>query len=229
MKINRPLDQLFTNEARIQILRTLFKFPGEFTGRHISRLSSLPHATSRLNLKALEGSDILTVKHVGRSNLYSLNKNNILYQPLAALFEAEQSVMRELEGRLTHALRDNQDISNKLIHASLYGSIVKEDESPDSDIDLFLLFKDDIDKSKLDELLDPVREEVSKHFGNHLHIMSFYCNRRKNCDELLSLNLVKEVAHYGKKLYGEDLEEVLDLWQKEQRQRRHIRAKKNSS
>ncbi len=226
MKINRPLDQLFANEARIQILRTLFKFPGEFTGRHIARLSNLPHATARLNLKVLEESDILNVKYAGKSKLYSLNKDNIMYKPLASLFEAEESVMNKLQAKLVSALQSYQDIRNQLVHASLYGSIAKGDERSDSDIDILLLFKHHVDDSRIYEVFEPLKEEIFKHYGNELHITNFCWDRHDKQCRLPKLSFLHEVASTGTTLYGDDLEEVLERWQKEQKQRKRSQAKR---
>ncbi|GFP43828.1 hypothetical protein HKBW3C_02958, partial [Candidatus Hakubella thermalkaliphila] len=36
MKFKRTLDDMLGNKKRVHILRTLFRYPGEFTGRHIA-------------------------------------------------------------------------------------------------------------------------------------------------------------------------------------------------
>lgn len=214
MKINRQLDQLFANGPRVQILRTLFGFPGEFTGRHISRLSGLPHATTRLNLKTLEETGILNVKYAGKSKLFSLNKDNILFKPLFDLFAAEQSVITELKNKLIDALSSNREIRNALVHASIYGSVAKSDERFDSDIDVFLVFARNVHKNKLDATLESLEDEVAKRFGNYLHV-SYWFQADKSRQALPSPNLLNEISQHGITIYGKDLKEILDLWQKE--------------
>ncbi|HZD60035.1 MAG TPA: nucleotidyltransferase domain-containing protein [Anaerolineae bacterium] len=205
----------------------MFRFPGEFTGRHIARLSRLPHATARLNLKALEESDILNVKHAGRSKLYSLNTNNILYKPLTDLFEAEQSVMRELENRIVSALLSNDTIKDALSHVSIYGSIAQGNERPDSDIDVFLAFKHEIDESKLDQVLLPLEDEISASFGNQLHVMTITCKTSDNrWRDLLKPAFLQELSNNGKLLYGDSIEEVLAACQEKQKQLQHTQEKK---
>ncbi len=218
MKINQPLDQLFANEARSQILRTLFKFPGEFTGRHIARLCHLPHATARLNLIAFEESNMLNVKHIGKSKVYSLNANNVLYQPLAALFEAEQAVKQELEQKLNDTLLSDVAIRNALAHASLYGIVVKGDERPCSDIDVLLIFKREIDKNHLDQILEPLEDDISKSFGKQLHVMLIECKANDNkWRDLLRPTFVQKLSQHSKLLYGKSIEEVLAACQKKQK------------
>lgn len=229
MKVNRPLDQLFANEARIQILRTLFKFPGEFTGRHIARLSRIPHATARLNLIALEDSDILKVKYIGRSKVYSLNTDNILYKPLAELFEAEQSVMQELESKLINALLSDNKIKNALAHASIYGSVARGDEHPGSDIDLLLIFDRKVDKSELEKVLDPLEDEISTSFGKQLHVMLIECKTSNNeWRNALRPTFLNELAEHSKILYGNDVTEILIACQKKQKQSQRNPAKKKT-
>jgi len=229
MKVNRPLDQLLANEARIQILRTLFKFPGEFTGRHIARLSRLPHATARLNLIALEDGDILKVKYIGRSKVYSLNTDNILRKPLADLFEAEQSVMQALESKLINALLSDNKIKNALAHASIYGSVIRGDERPDSDIDLLLIFDRKVDKSKLEKVLDQLDDEISTSFGKQLHIMLIECKTGSNeWRNALRPAFLNELAEHSKILYGKDATEVLIARQKKQKQSQRNPAKKKA-
>lgn len=229
MKINKPLNQLFANEARIQILRTLFKFPGEFTGRHIARLSHLPHSTARLNLVSLEASDMLNVKYAGRSKLYSLNTDNILYKPLADLFSAEKSVLGKLEGRLINTLLGDVKTKDALAHASLYGSVARGDERPGSDIDVLLVFEHTVDESHLNQVLEPLEDDISKSFGKHLHIMTVECKTSDSkWRDLLRPTFVEDVSRHGKLLYGDPIEEVIISCQKKQKRSQHNRAKKKA-
>ena len=140
----KPLNDLIGNATRIDILRTFFQYPGEFTGRHIAKLCRLPQATVQKQLDVLTAHHVLTFKQVGPSRLFSLNAKHILHYALMDLFKREQEMLEKIEARIKKSIDENRQLRNNVVHASTFGSIATCQNTQESDLDLFLVIRDNI-------------------------------------------------------------------------------------
>lgn len=206
MKLHNSLDEVLGNRTKVQILRTLFQYPGEFTGRHIARLCNLPTMPVLRNLNELASNDLLNVKQAGRSKLFSLNKSNVMYKPLKNIFLAEKSFPEKLEKIIRDYIEENPKIRNKIVHAALFGSFLKQQEEPGSDIDLLLLLEAKTDKDKVHEYFQYLDSKIGTLFGNHLHL---YMEVLPKDGKLKSLNraFIRHMES-GKRIYGIKAEQL---------------------
>lgn len=214
MRLTKPLNVIIGNQTRVEILRTFFKYPGEFTGRHIARLCELPQATVQKQLQVLVDNDILTFRQIGRSKIFSLKEKSILYPALKSLYEAEGKVLSQVEDLIRKAIRRSSYFRNELVHASIYGSVAKGKETPQSDIDIFLLFKNQFDKHLAGENLENVSEQITTISGMHLHPYAWSLKKFNK----LNKELVHNLEENSRLIYGIDLEEVKKKWRSSQRQ-----------
>jgi DNA-binding transcriptional ArsR family regulator len=208
VKFKRTLDEILGNKKRLTVLRYLFHYPGEFTGRHIARLCSLSQASIQAHLKALADNDILKVNYIGRSRIFKLNKQNILYKPLEELFRAEDRLVHELERIIKDSIKQNPRLRESLGSASIYGSILTSEARPDSDIDLFLLFKNRKDEKAVDEHFRELEARINTLFGNRLHLYA------TNIAELEKLRKSKKAIFNSLRsshlVYGEELDKLME-------------------
>lgn len=217
MRLSKPLNDILGNRTRVEILRTFFKYPGEFTGRHVARLSNLPQAAVQEQLQALADNNVLNVKHFGRSKVFSLNDSNILYKTLKALFEAEEKVLSNIENVLKRKIEEDKELRNYIAHASIYGSIVEGMETPHSDIDLFILFKEPCDEKRINEKFDSLRNWLTTTSGKNLHIYQW------NLDKLnrLNRNLLRDIEASSRPIYGSEIKE-LKKWSDRRKQEARV-------
>jgi len=207
MKLKKILDDVLGNKKRINILRTMFRYPGEFTGRHIARLCGLPQTSVQTHLKKLADNDILKINYIGRSRIFSLNEENMLFQPLRELFLAEDKIVSQLVSLIKSFIKNDPKLRDSLINASIYGSILTTEARPDSDIDLLLLFKDKKDEKIAEGCFSELEAKIYKLFGNRFHLFS------TNINDLISLKVSdKSIFHSLKSahsIYGKELDELI--------------------
>lgn len=214
MRLTKPLNVILGNQTRVEILRTFFKYPGEFTGRHVARLCNLPQATVQKQLQVLVDNDILAFRQIGRSKTFSLKEESILHPALKSLYEAEGKILSQVEDLIRKTIQRSSYLRSELVHASMYGSVVKGEETPQSDIDLFLLFKNQFDEHLVTEKLENVSEQLTTISGMRLHPYAWSLKKFNKPNK----ELVRNLEENSKLIYGIDLEEVKRRWRSRQRQ-----------
>ncbi|MCJ7652422.1 MAG: nucleotidyltransferase domain-containing protein, partial [Actinobacteria bacterium] len=132
-----------------------------FTGRELARLIGYSHNQTRLALEELERNGLVIRQRAGRSNLYSLDNENIIVTDLLA----EGFV---LEDTLLNRLADIylEEVGKDLVSIILFGSIAQAEEKPESDIDLVLVVKDKANLKTLEDRVSDASLIVTRRFGN---------------------------------------------------------------
>jgi len=208
VKFKRTLDEILGNKKRVAILRYLFHYPGEFTGRHIARLCNLSQASIQAHLKALADNDILKITYVGRSRIFKLNPENVLYKPLEELFQVEDKLIHELESVIKNSIKQNSKLRESLASVSIYGSILTPEARPDSDIDLFLLFKDRRDEKAAHEHFHGLEAKINMLFGNRLHLYTTNITGLKKLRK--SKKAIFNSLRSSHLVYGEELNKLIE-------------------
>ena len=138
MKFHNILDEMFGNKTKVRLLRSFFTYPEKgFTESELERIAGIPQASVHRNVKSLMDNGLLDRKRIGKANLFSLNKEHILYQLLNSNFEAERNVLVELKNMIEESVKSLPQIEL----AVLFGSIVKGMERADSDVDIFIVMQ----------------------------------------------------------------------------------------
>ncbi len=166
MKFHNILDEMFGNKTKVRLLRAFFTYREKgFTESELERIAGIPQASVHRNVKSLMNNGLLDRKRIGKANLYSLNKEHILYQLMQSNFEAERNVLVELKNMIKESVKSQPQVEL----AVLFGSIVKGMERADSDVDIFIVCKGE--KSKLDDKLTDLRNISQNKFGNPVSLM----------------------------------------------------------
>ncbi len=185
MKFHNVLDEILGNRTKIKLLRAFFTYPEKkFTESELQRIAGIPQPSVHRNVKFLLANGILDRERIGKANLYSLNKEHILYDLIKNIFEIERNLLFELKKSLKGSIESLSGIEL----AVLFGSVVKGTERADSDIDLFIVCK--VDKSQVEvEMKDPIRVIRNK-FGNTISPMIKYDTEMK---DMKSSSIYKEL------------------------------------
>lgn len=127
------------------------------SGRQVHRLVGHgSHRTVQLALGRLAGEGLLSVQEYGPSKLYSLNRDHLAAEPVLALLGIRRRLLERL--RSTFA---NWPVGPA--HAFLFGSAARGDGDEESDIDLLIVRRAQIDaedqewRSQIEDLGDAVR------------------------------------------------------------------------
>lgn len=94
MKITNPLDKILDNEAKVKILRFLFKTNAEWNGRQIAREIKITPTTAHKALQGLNREGVLILRNMGKTHVYTLNKDNfVVSELLKPLFDNEKRIL----------------------------------------------------------------------------------------------------------------------------------------
>jgi predicted nucleotidyltransferase len=188
---------------KIRLLRVLSKNTSVFTGRELARLVGYSHTHTNSALAELEVSGLVIKRHVGNSNTYSLNRDNLLVSRIIVpAFRIEGRLLQDLANRFF------EGISKDLVSIILFGSVARGEEESGSDIDLILVVKDGTDLGKLDEKVSEISLESATSFGGLvipiLITESEYANNRRSKNAFW-----RTVLEEGIELTPAELEEVV--------------------
>ncbi len=165
MIFNKYFETLLGSKVKIKILRNLFRFPTKiFTSRELACNIKVSHTGVLKSLSDLQGMNIIKIENHGNSNLITLNKESLLYNELDTLFKFESASLKYL----------NEEIKRIFPHAktiALFGSIAKNTEALNSDIDVLIITGN---KTRINEIIAKNQGQFIKLFGNMIspHIMT---------------------------------------------------------
>ena len=187
MKFHNILDEILGNKTKVRLLRAFFTYPEKgFTESELERIAGIPQASVHRNVKSLLDNGLLDRKRIGKANLYSLNKEHILYLLLNSNFEAERNVLVELKNMIAESVKNLPQIEL----AVLFGSIVKNMERADSDIDIFIVCKGE--KSKLEDKLTGKTNISQNKFGNPVSLM---IKHKEELQDLKTRSIFREIKN----------------------------------
>lgn len=211
MRFHDSLDRILGTETRVKILRAFFRlgWGAEFTGRHIARLCNLPQKSVQKNLLVLREECILAIRYAGKSHLFSMNKSHPLFDAMKSIFESEGGLYRTLCNLVSEQIKRNPVLKMNVVSASIYGSVSKGTERPDSDVDVFIIVGNKDVVNKVEDELTKVGKTVRDAFGNSLHFLV------KPRDSLGELRREKKAIHgellkTSTNVYGKKVNELME-------------------
>jgi len=160
MRTSSILDALFP-VARREILAAILLSPAKawFLTELASHLGTSPSTLQR-EMNSLTESGILERKQDGRRTYYKARRESPAFDPLRELFSKTAGMIPTLGSEIGK-------FRKKIKWAAIYGSVAREEETPDSDIDLLLV--GDIATS---EIL-PMLRRVERRFGREVNLMRY--------------------------------------------------------
>ena len=207
MRVHNPLDKILNNEMKVKILRFLCKTEAEWSGRQIAQEIKVSPAACHKALRELNNEGALLLRSIGKSNLYSLNKENLIVSDLLKpLYERERKIPDEIYKDIVKNI--SSLVIKDIVSIAVFGSVKKRKERPTSDIDLLVLVKNSENKGEVEEDFGKVNEKIISRFGN---TVSTYIQTVKefNSKYKKGLSLIKNILKSHKLLFGTPLEELL--------------------
>lgn len=196
MKLHKYLEQVLGNKGSISVLRTLVSHTGAvFTIRRLAEDAGISHTEAASTIEDLEKIGIVTVQPIGRSHQISLNqKSYILNKIIEPIFKVEQNSLQEVSSVLKKNLS-----SKKIISAVIFGSVIRNEEKEDSDIDV-LIISNDPDHA-IEQVAAASRQVFSIFHGKVSHIIfSEKQFRVKRNSDLIRSVIKDHILIAGKKL-----------------------------
>lgn len=208
MKITNPLDKILDNEAKVKILRFLFKTNAEWNGRQIAREVGITPATAHKALQSLNRAGVLFLRNMGNTHIYTLNQNNFTASSLLKpLFAKEEEVLNHIL-KLIKRKVSSSSIKKEIVSVALFGSVSARGDHAASDIDLAVIVRGQKTKPKAELLFEEMDKTITNEFGNALSpyvntTVEFKAKYKKG------LKVIKNILKSHKLIYGKQLERIL--------------------
>lgn len=204
MKLINPLNEILDSPVKVKILRFLVITKAEWNGRQIAKETGVSPATSHKALQELYGQGVLILSNIGKTHVYSLNKENfVVLGLLRPLFVKEREILDKVSSIITTRV-NSSGLKKDIVSIAVFGSVSRKDVHPASDIDLAVIARDERSKPKIEALFRAIDAKVSKEFGN---TVSIYLNTGSEFKAKRSKGLVviKNILKDYKLIYGKDL------------------------
>ena len=160
MRYTQPLDDLFSSQARLRILRYLCTTGDEHTGREIARAIEMGETPTHRALKELAGTLVVLYRVAGRAHYYRLNEHHALVERLLRpLFAAEQA---QRDAAITELLA-GMDVSPDTV--LIYGSVARGEDDWCSDLDVLLVVPTDDDARRASEHIWQRDDDLLRRYG----------------------------------------------------------------
>lgn len=192
MKFHNYLQEILGSKIKIQLLRTLHKFPDKGFGmRELASLLKVDHRSVSEAVKDFEKHNLVKVKVFGRSYAVFLNKESFACRKIRGVFEVEKNTLNDLVSLVKRELPPKN-----IQTCALFGSIVEKKEKYNSDIDLLIITNN---KEKIEGEIGGLQESVLTLFGNPLTPLILTKTAFKKTNPQLRENILKNnLLVYGK-------------------------------
>lgn len=174
------------------------------SGREMARAAGISHVNCSRSLQELSQHGLVKMRKVGRSILYSLNKEHFLVDEiLLPLFLKEKRMFLSLTKTILSPLSGPKPIS-----ILLFGSQIDEKRArPDSDFDILCVIPDETNLRKFKSEISWSEAQVERKFGNRLSLLIMkrneFLRRKRRRDSLLL-----EIEEQNRLLFGKHFREI---------------------
>lgn len=161
MRFNNFIRDLLGDPAQIACLKYL-RYHENLSGRELAKLAGVSQFKIRSVLQNLSRQGLLKMVSVGRAYLYSLNREHFLVGKVLPILEAEGNFPTIFGAWIMERL------SLEPLSIILFGSIARNEERPDSDIDLLFVFKKIASEGNLLREIQESLADTPQIFGNRI-------------------------------------------------------------
>ena len=165
MKFNvSPLDVL-SSKTKVKIVKFLLTHKASMSEREIASVSKVSHMSVNRIMRELADMNFVHYVTVGNAHLWRVNRKSYAFKVLSEVIQGSdiKSPLEELKKTILKHLP-----KTLIKKVTLFGSIAKESEKVDSDIDIFILLKDKQKKGKIEPSIDNLSNACVELYGNRL-------------------------------------------------------------
>ncbi len=161
------IEELFRTRVKVKLLKFLVtNLEKSFTVTDISKFCSISKSRASEILREIEQSSIITSRIIGKSLLYSLNKDNKTTQGLILIFNQDSSSVNIILNEIQNLCQEK--FQARLASIVLYGSYAKGTYRESSDINLLVTIDNLTNEEK--EYISSKTNEISQTHNKKLNI-----------------------------------------------------------
>ncbi len=171
------LSEILSSNIRADIFRLLFGVTErELHMREIERRSSYAIGSIQSELKKLLRLDLVIKRKDGNRTYYRANKNHPLFLDIQRLVLKTVGLVDILYNELKN--------SRKILIVFVFGSIARQKEMAESDVDLFVI--GELGLRKLTGLLSGVSDKIGREINSHVFTLKEFKKRSAQSDHFVS-------------------------------------------
>jgi predicted nucleotidyltransferase len=180
MSMNKPnLSDALFSKVQQRVLAILYGQPDRrFYTNEIIRLSHSGTGAVQRELGKLSEVGLLTVEEIGNQKHYQANRSNLLFSELRGIVLKTFGLAGVLQETLT-------PIDSQIHMAFIYGSIAKQEDTVDSDVDLMVL-SDNITYAELFPLLEKAEAQLGRRVNPTCYSLSEWARKLKQKNNFLN-------------------------------------------
>jgi predicted nucleotidyltransferase len=170
--------EVLFSKVRQRVLGLFYCSPdSDFHTNEIIRLTQSGTGAVQRELENLTAAGLLIVKQVGNQKRYQANKNTPFYSELRGLILKTFGLVDVLREAL-------QPIAKKVHIAFIYGSIAKQEDTANSDIDLMVI-GDDLTYADIFHLLENAEAQLGRKINPTFYSLSEWSRKNKEGNHFL--------------------------------------------
>ncbi|NQT80897.1 MAG: nucleotidyltransferase domain-containing protein [Candidatus Aminicenantes bacterium] len=182
-----PFD-ILNSKTKVKIIKFLISHEAFMSEREIASILNVSHMSINRTARELADMNFINSVKVGKANLWRVNRKSYAYEVLSKITKSITSVQEPLENLKKTVLRMLPKTYIKKV--VLFGSITKRLERPNSDIDIFILLKDEQDKEKIELSIEKLSNTCLEKYGNSL---APYVLSEKELKQKKNLKIISEI------------------------------------
>jgi predicted nucleotidyltransferase len=167
MRFSHPLDDLFRVRSSVKVLRALGDMPEGFEAstRELARRAGVSHPTASAVLEALRQQGVVHVRRTSRADEYRVNPGHVLWDQVAPLLRWERHARDVVVAFVADQIAQHAPWVSA---AYLFGSVVRADMDPDSDIDVAVICSS-ARVPDTEDAMEAIGERTAERFGNRVN------------------------------------------------------------
>jgi predicted nucleotidyltransferase len=170
-------ERLFTSRTRARILELFLSNPGlRIHLREISRRIGENYNSTRRELNHLEGLSLLASQKSGNQRLFSMNTGHPIYPELKNIFLKTAG--------MGNGIREAFKNLGGLRLCFIYGSYAEDAETPQSDLDLFIV--GEVDEVRLIPVVNGLEKRLHREINYVLYTPEEYMRRKRGKDPFVT-------------------------------------------
>jgi predicted nucleotidyltransferase len=196
MKFNTSLINILNSATKLKIVKFLLTHEASMSEREIASILKVSHMSINRTMRELTEANFVNFITVGKAHLWKINRKSYAFKALSEFIKDFFRMKAPLDDLKSMVLKNiPKNLVKKVV---LFGSVVKGEEKADSDIDIFFLVKNALDKEKLELALEKLSNVCLEIYGNRLspHVLTEQEVNKKTRQRLLSeINKGIEISH----------------------------------
>lgn len=166
MKLHISLVDVLNSKTKVKIIKFLLAHEASMSEREIASILKVSHMSINRTMRELSEINFVDFITIGKAHLWRVNRQSYAFKVFSMLLKGGSDVNDPFE-ELKKVILNNLP-KTLLKQVVLFGSVAEGSEKTDSDIDLFILVKDQSSKIKLEKPIEKLSKLCLEMYGNRL-------------------------------------------------------------